>query len=147
MHILFNLLRIKGHYMFRALLAHLQEALHKRHLVYCVRVMSVGCTIIGAELQPWCSQLTTRTQYTKCCLCSASWGWASNARNMQRELILNKLNKKCFKLVSLYWYTVMRGQQNIKYINAIYNHWRAQVVLAFSHKMQQCFSYSEFMKF
>jgi hypothetical protein len=28
--------------MFRALLAHLQEALHKRHLVYCVRVMSVG---------------------------------------------------------------------------------------------------------
>jgi hypothetical protein len=29
--------------MFRALLAHPQEALHKRHLVYCVRVMSVGC--------------------------------------------------------------------------------------------------------
>jgi hypothetical protein len=29
--------------MFRALLAHLQEALHKRHLVYFVRVMSVGC--------------------------------------------------------------------------------------------------------
>jgi hypothetical protein len=31
MHILFNLLRIKGLYMFRALLAHLQEAIHKRH--------------------------------------------------------------------------------------------------------------------
>jgi hypothetical protein len=30
--------------MFRALLSHPQEALHKRHLVYCVRVMSVGCT-------------------------------------------------------------------------------------------------------
>jgi hypothetical protein len=30
--------------MFRSLLAHSQEALHKRHLVYCVRVMSVGCT-------------------------------------------------------------------------------------------------------
>jgi hypothetical protein len=29
--------------MFRALLAHLQEALHKRHMEYCVRVMSVGC--------------------------------------------------------------------------------------------------------
>jgi hypothetical protein len=43
MHFLFNLLRIKGLYMFRALLAHLQEALHKLHLVYCVRVMSVGC--------------------------------------------------------------------------------------------------------
>jgi hypothetical protein len=29
--------------MFRALLAHPQEAPHKRHLVYFVRVMSVGC--------------------------------------------------------------------------------------------------------
>jgi hypothetical protein len=51
MHFLFNLLRIKCLYMFRALLAHLQEALHKRHLVYCVRVMSVGCTRTGVELQ------------------------------------------------------------------------------------------------
>jgi hypothetical protein len=33
MHSLFSLLRIKGLYMFRALLAHPQEALHKRHLV------------------------------------------------------------------------------------------------------------------
>jgi hypothetical protein len=30
--------------MFLALLAHPQEALNKRHLVYCVCVMSVGCT-------------------------------------------------------------------------------------------------------
>jgi hypothetical protein len=29
--------------MFLALLAYPQEALHKRHLVHCVRVMSVGC--------------------------------------------------------------------------------------------------------
>jgi hypothetical protein len=43
MHFLFSLLRIKGLYMFRALLAYPQEVLHKRHLVYCVRVMSVGC--------------------------------------------------------------------------------------------------------
>jgi hypothetical protein len=43
MHFLFNLLRIKGLYMYRALLTHPQEALHKRHFVYCVRVMSVGC--------------------------------------------------------------------------------------------------------
>jgi hypothetical protein len=57
----------------------------------------------------------TRTQYTKCCLFSASWGWASNARNMDRSLILNKLNKKCIMLVSLYWYTMMHGQQNIKF--------------------------------
>jgi hypothetical protein len=55
MHFLFNLLRIKGLYMFRALLAHPQEVLHQRHLVYCVSVMSVGCT--------WC---ITLTQYTKC---------------------------------------------------------------------------------
>jgi hypothetical protein len=39
MHFLFNLLKIKGLYMFRALFAHPQEALHKRHLVYCVCVM------------------------------------------------------------------------------------------------------------
>jgi hypothetical protein len=45
-HFLFNLLRIKGLCMFLALLAHPQDALHKRHLVYCVRVMSVGCTRI-----------------------------------------------------------------------------------------------------
>jgi hypothetical protein len=50
MHFLFSLLRIKGLYMFRALLAHLQEALHKRHLVYCMRVMSVGCTRIGVKV-------------------------------------------------------------------------------------------------
>jgi hypothetical protein len=29
--------------MFGALLAHLQEALHKQQLVYCGRIMSVGC--------------------------------------------------------------------------------------------------------
>jgi hypothetical protein len=43
MHFSFNLLRIKGLYMFRALLAHPHEAMHKWHLVYCVCVMSVGC--------------------------------------------------------------------------------------------------------
>jgi hypothetical protein len=45
----FNLLRIKSLHMFRALLAHPQEALHKRHLVYCVRIMSVSCGML-AEL-------------------------------------------------------------------------------------------------
>jgi hypothetical protein len=50
MHFLFNLLRIKGLYMFQTLLAYrpTQEALNKRHLVYYVRVMSDGCTMIGA---------------------------------------------------------------------------------------------------
>jgi hypothetical protein len=37
-------IKIKVLYTFRALLLHTQEVLHKRHLVYCMRVMSVGCT-------------------------------------------------------------------------------------------------------
>jgi hypothetical protein len=59
MHFLFILLRINGLYMFRALLAHPQDALHKRHLVYCVRVMSVDCTRVQRSD-------ITRTQYAKC---------------------------------------------------------------------------------
>jgi hypothetical protein len=50
-HFSFNLVRIKGLYTFRALFAHPQVALHKRHLVYCVR-MPQPTDII-------------RTQYTK----------------------------------------------------------------------------------
>jgi hypothetical protein len=50
MHFLLNLLRIKGLYMFRALIAHPQEVLHKGNLVYCVGVMSVGCTRIMVEM-------------------------------------------------------------------------------------------------
>jgi hypothetical protein len=51
MKFLFSLLRIKDLYMFRALLVHPQEALYKRHLVYCLSVMSVGCKSIGMELR------------------------------------------------------------------------------------------------
>jgi hypothetical protein len=36
--------------MFRALFAHPQEVLHKRHLVYCERVMSVGYATIAVKL-------------------------------------------------------------------------------------------------
>jgi hypothetical protein len=82
---LFSLLRIKGLYMFRAFLAYPQEEVHKQHTVYCVRVN-------------WSSADITCTPYTKRRLWSASWG-ASNARNMWRPLILNKLNKKCITLV------------------------------------------------
>jgi hypothetical protein len=35
--------------MFQALLAHPQEVLQKRHLVYCMGVMSVGCTRVRVE--------------------------------------------------------------------------------------------------
>jgi hypothetical protein len=50
MHFSFNLLRIKGLYMFRALLAHPQEGLHKRHLVYCMHTKSVGCGMVAVKL-------------------------------------------------------------------------------------------------
>jgi hypothetical protein len=45
----FNLLRIKGLYAFRTLLAHPQEAQNKRHLVYCVRIMWVGCGTVAVS--------------------------------------------------------------------------------------------------
>jgi hypothetical protein len=81
----------------------------------------------------------TRTQYTKCRLCSASWGWASNARNILRPLILNKLNKKCITLVSLDWYTMMHGQQNIKC--DLYPFSRSQFTLI-TKRMNECRFYS-----
>jgi hypothetical protein len=49
MHFLLSSLRVKGLYMFRALLAHPQEVLHKQHFLYCLRVMSVVCTRIRME--------------------------------------------------------------------------------------------------
>jgi hypothetical protein len=58
MHISFSLLRIKGLYMFRTSFAHLQEVPHKRHLVYCMRIMSVCCATIEVKLQSWHNQLT-----------------------------------------------------------------------------------------
>jgi hypothetical protein len=88
------------------LYAHRQKALHKRHLLRSVRVISVFCTRIEVELQSWCRQQTLRarnTTYTKCRLCSASWGWASNAGIMQRHLKTNILNKECVIFNSLYW--------------------------------------------
>jgi hypothetical protein len=36
--------------MFRALHAHPQEAKHKPHLVYCVRVMSVALFCMGVKI-------------------------------------------------------------------------------------------------
>jgi hypothetical protein len=106
MHLTFNLFRIKGLHMFRALLTHPQAVLHKRDLVYCVRMMSVGCGT---------SRTTDiiRTQYNKCNLCSASCWWVSTARNTWRPLILNKLKGRCFTLVSLYWWCTVSKTLNI----------------------------------
>jgi hypothetical protein len=61
MHFSFSILRIKGLYMFRTLHVYPQEALHKQHLVYCVR-MSVGCATIA--LQSWhCQRYYTHAIY------------------------------------------------------------------------------------
>jgi hypothetical protein len=109
MKFLFSLLKIKGLYTFRALLTHLQESLHKRHLVfYVLPGLEWNCTSSTPTLVAG-NWHNTHTQYTKYRLCNTSWGWASNARNMSRPLILNKMNK-CITLVSLYWHTVMHGQ-------------------------------------
>jgi hypothetical protein len=62
MHFLFSLLRIKVLYIFRALLAHPQEVLHIWHFVYCVCVMSVGCTRTEAST----SILAQPTDITAC---------------------------------------------------------------------------------
>jgi hypothetical protein len=67
MHFLFSLLRMKVLYMFRALLAHPQEALHKRHLVYCVHVTSVGCTSIGVEIHSNSVCLSIYLSIYHCC--------------------------------------------------------------------------------
>jgi hypothetical protein len=72
MHVLLSLLRIKGLYVFLALLVHPQEALHKHHFVYCVRVMSVGCYQNWSGTGVSDTTDVTRTQYNKCRLFGAS---------------------------------------------------------------------------
>jgi hypothetical protein len=67
-----------GLYVFRALLAHLQEALHKRHLVYCIRdalfmtfiknygllhVSNITWSSSGVAAQTALGILLARTQY------------------------------------------------------------------------------------
>jgi hypothetical protein len=111
MHILFNLLRIMGPCMFWASCAHPQDTLHKQYLLYCVRVLSPELECSSPTLVQ--STDIILTQYAKCDFFSASWGWANNARNIQRSVILNKLNKMCITLVSLYWYTLLHGRKNI----------------------------------
>jgi hypothetical protein len=76
-------------------------------------IMSFGCS----SSTPILVQLAdiTRTHYTKCRMCSASWGWVSDTRNIYGPVILNKLNEKCITLVLQYRYTAMHGQRNINF--------------------------------
>jgi hypothetical protein len=57
--------------MFRALLAHPQDALHKQHLVYWVRNMSVGCGTIEVSLEPRHSHLTLYARSIPNAVCAA----------------------------------------------------------------------------
>jgi hypothetical protein len=63
MHFSFILLRIKDLYIFRALLGHPQEVLNKRHLVYCVCIMSIDCGTVAVSLQPCHSQLKSASHW------------------------------------------------------------------------------------
>jgi hypothetical protein len=64
----------------------------------------------GTGVESWLHTTDiTRTQYTKCRLCGASWRWPSNARNMWRPLILNKRVKSAsrwFHYTAILWCTV-----------------------------------------
>jgi hypothetical protein len=56
--------------MFRGLLAHPQEALHKQLLVYRVLVMSIGCIRITVEVLKWKFHFNPLSSIT----CSSSGG-------------------------------------------------------------------------
>jgi hypothetical protein len=71
--------------------------------------------------------------YVSSITCSSSWGTAQTAFGILLaynvswqwhvcsftasvpHTVLNKLNEKCSTLISLYWYTMIHGQQNIKF--------------------------------
>jgi hypothetical protein len=61
--------------MFEALLAHPQEALHRLHLIYCVRVMSVGCTPVRAVISVTliCTSLKKQSNFERVKHKQQSW--------------------------------------------------------------------------
>jgi hypothetical protein len=101
----FSLLWINSIYMFQALLAYHQEALHKQQLVYCVGMVSAGCyqswsgTGVGWTDTSSTPTLVESSRHNKHAIyqllfVQCSWSWASSAQNMYRLLIHNKLNTK-----------------------------------------------------
>jgi hypothetical protein len=129
MHLSFNLLRIKGFCMFRALLAHPLESLHKRHLVYCV---SVGCGTVAVKLRntpnavcaatpedeqvmletcrsPWFSINWVKSasrwfHNTDCQLCVYAWksSWKTNPHNRNWQPAAWQHSSATFHLIALY---------------------------------------------
>jgi hypothetical protein len=106
------LLRIKSLYMFRKLLAHPQETLHKRQLVYWMRVMSVSCT----SSTPFLVQPTdiTRTQYTKKLTYKVDLNvkaWPSlRSSTISKSPKLVALNCKVFNLLFLSYNTLVTSR-------------------------------------
>jgi hypothetical protein len=86
-HFSFNLFRVKasacfGHYL----------------LVLRRRSKTALGILCAYNVQSWHSQLTIYThKYTKCRFWSASRGWASNARNMQRPWLLINWKKSALR--------------------------------------------------
>jgi hypothetical protein len=81
MHFSFNLVRIKGLYMFRALLAHSQEALHKQLMVHCVRI-SVGCGTVARNIQNAVCVALPEDEQVMLETCRGSWlsiNWMKSA--------------------------------------------------------------------
>jgi hypothetical protein len=119
-----SLLRIKGLNMFRALPAHPQEALNKRHLVYCMRIMSVDCDGAVARLQFHCNRATAPSKHEQAMLetCRGPWfsvNWMKSALRWFHctDIIGCTVSKPVSPLpitVSLYWHNMMHGQQNSK---------------------------------
>jgi hypothetical protein len=70
MHFFIQFSENQGPLHFLGLLAHPQEALHKRNLVYCVRIMSVGCGTVA--VQACLSQLTLYARNIPNAVCVAS---------------------------------------------------------------------------
>jgi hypothetical protein len=82
MHFSFSLLGIKSLYMFRALLAHLQEALHKRHFVYCMHIMPVGCGTVAVSLPTAICAVPPEDEQVMLETCTGSWfsiNWMKSA--------------------------------------------------------------------
>jgi hypothetical protein len=116
MHFSFNLFRTTGLYVFRALLAHPQGVLHKRHLLCCVRVMSIGCGTVVVKLQPCHSQLTLYARSIPNAVCIAPPEDEQVMLETCRSLWLSiDWMKSASGWVSVYWYTMMHGQKNIKF--------------------------------
>jgi hypothetical protein len=128
MHFLFNLLRINASTCF------------ENYLLILRRCYTSGTWYIAFHfgtltlVQP---TDITRMQYTKCRLWSASWGWASNARNMYRLLIPKfpnwiKSASRWFHYTDILWCTVSK---TLSLTTEVMNHEGVEVIKLMLHNI------------